>query len=420
MKILHLNTHSYGGAAVVARRLHRAALSNGIDSTFVTKYGLRSDPAAGYHALRNARLLYALRERAQDPRLYRIGKVVQQKMQHRNLVNRPAGFEIFSPLNTRRQFADCTDAIDPNVVHLHWVAGFVDHAEFFWRNRQRRFVWTLHDMNPISGGCHHADDCSGFTGTCERCPQLAGTIDPGYARLVLQGKAAALAELRDDQLTIVAPSRWLLELSQRSAVTKRFRHVHVANPTLAADASTDAAELRKALGLPLDKKIVLFVADNLRNPRKRISLVFDAVKLLPDAHRIQLVGIGQRTDTPEGVAVRFTGTIADEAVLAKYLACADVLVSASVAENAPLTIIEALTCGTPVVAFGVGGVPEMIGPEDGLVVAEQSARALADGLDDVLFRRVHVRADIRSRAITHAPANVFARYREVYEELLAS
>ena len=420
MKILHLNTHSYGGAAVVARRLHRAALSNGIDSTFMTKYGLRSDRTEGYHALRNARLLYSLRERAQDPRLYRIGKVVQQKMQHRNLVNRPAGFEIFSPINTRRQFADCTDTIDPNVVHLHWVAGFVDHADFFRRNRHRKFVWTLHDMNPFTGGCHHADGCAGFTQSCEGCPQLVGTLDPGYARAVLEAKATALAALRDDQLTIVAPSRWLLELAQQSTVTRRFRHVHIANPTLTPSSDNHSIDARRSLGLPADKKIVLFISDNLRNPRKRVPLLFDAVKLMPDADRIQLLGIGQKTDAPAGLAVRFTGSIRDEDVLARYLASADVLVSASIAENSPLTIIEALTCGTPVVAYGVGGIPELVGDADGAVVHGDNARALADALDDVLFRRVHDRAGIRERAAQHAPQTVLERYRRVYEELLAS
>jgi glycosyltransferase involved in cell wall biosynthesis len=420
MKILHLNTHSYGGAAMVARRLHRAGLASGIESTFMTKYGLRSDPTEAYHALRNARLLYSLRERAQDPRLYRIGKAVQQKMQHRNLVNRPAGLEIFSPLNTRPQFADCTDSIDPNVVHLHWVAGFVDHAEFFHRNRHRKFVWTLHDMNPFTGGCHHADGCAGFTNTCADCPQLAGTIDRSYARAVLGAKADALAGLRDDQLTIVAPSLWLLELARQSAVTRRFRHVHIANPTFSRAQPEAPATLRKSLGLPTDKKIVLFIADNLRNPRKRVPLLLDAVKLLPEVNRIQLVGIGQKADTPAGLAVRFTGTITDEQVLANYLGSADVLVSASIAENSPLTVIEALSCGTPVVAYGVGGIPELVGESDGAVVRDDNVQALADALDDVLFRREYDRAGIAARAERHAPAAVLGHYRAVYEELLAS
>jgi glycosyltransferase involved in cell wall biosynthesis len=419
MKILHLNTHSYGGAAVVARRLHLAALASGVDSRFVTKYGLRSDATPRYQPLRNARVLYSLRDAAQDPRWYRIGKYVQRRMQHRNLVNRPAGFEIFSPLNTADNFSDCAAPADPEVVHLHWIAGFVDNEGFFEKNRDRNFVWTLHDMNPFTGGCHHADECTAFSNGCAVCPQLRGTIDQAYSSAVFAAKANALRALRDDQLTIVAPSRWMLELSARSPILARFRHVYIPNPSI-EPYTADASALRRALGLPADKKIVLFVSANLRNHRKDIPILFEAARLLPDRHQIHLVGVGQRTDSPGGLSTSFTGAISDERLLAQYFACADVLVNSSPVENSPLTVIEALTCGTPVVAFKVGGIPELVGREDGALAAQRSPQALADALDDVLFRRVFDRAAIRERAERHAPLQVLAQYQQIYETLVAN
>src|SRR5688572_15580103 len=339
---------------MVARRLHRAALAAGMESTLIFKYGLRGDPTPGFVALRDARLLYYLRRRSADPRLYRAGKLLRRLVEHPNLANRPAGLEVFSPLNQRGDFTNCVAAYSPDVIHLHWVNGFVDHAEFFQRNRQRRFVWTLHDMNPVTGGCHHSDGCMRFTGDCDVCPQLAGTIDPGYASQVLEAKAQILAPLRDDQLTIVAPSRWLLELSMKSRVTSRFRHVHIENPSFVMSApAPDPAKLRAELQLPADRKIVLFASDNLRNARKGFDLLFAAGRLLPrDVH---FVGIGQPTDAPSGLSITFAGAIADEEALIRYHACADLLVCASVVENAPLVVIEALTCGTPVVGFAAGG-----------------------------------------------------------------
>jgi glycosyltransferase involved in cell wall biosynthesis len=417
MKILHLNTHSYGGAAVVARRLHLAALASGIDSSFITKYGLRSDGTAQYRALRDARVLYALRQRAEHPRLYKLGKYVQRRLQHPNLVNRPAGFEIFSPLNNRHQHSDCTAADDPDVVHLHWVAGFVDHRTFFQQNRHRKFVWTLHDMNPFTGGCHHADGCTEFERGCARCPQLAGTVDDQYASEIFAGKAAALEVLRDDQLTIVSPSRWMLDLASRSPLTARFRHVHIANPSIDAPAALDRAALRQRLGIAPGRKVVVFVAANLRNHRKGIPLIFEAVSGLAQREDVTVIAVGQRADTPRGIDCRFVGTVDDEGRIADYLGAADVLVNASVAENSPLTVVEALTCGTPVVAFSVGGIPELVGPDDGELVERRTVEALGTALQRALFERTYDSAAIRQRAARHAPTQVLREYARVYGEM---
>lgn len=415
MKIVHLNTHSYGGAAVVARRLHYAGLASGVESKFITKYGLRRDRTPNYAALKDARLRYALRGSSANPHLYRLGKAVQRLSAHKNLARRPAGYEVFSPINTERQFADCTSDFDPDVIHLHWIAGFVDHDEFFRRNRRKQFVWTLHDMNPITGGCHHSDGCLNFRSSCAVCPQLEGTIDPSYAQRVLQSKADALAVLDDGQLTIVAPSRWLLELSMQSKVTHRFPHVLIENPALSLpEPAASSAENRRALGLPLDRKIVLFVSDNLRNPRKGIDLLFDAVRMMPRAGEVQLVGIGQRTDAPRGLNVSFPGTISDEGMLARYFACADAFASPSAAENSPLVMIEALSCGTPVIGFRVGGIPEIIRSDCGIVVEQRTAAALAEGLHQILFAREFSRTDIRAHAARHAPLTVFDKYKAVY------
>lgn len=417
MKVVHLNTHSYGGAAVVARRLHNAALANGIKSKFITRYGLRSDPTPEYEALQDARLLYFLRRQSEHPRLHRLGKLTQRALQHRNLANRPEGFEVFSPLNEETRFADCVRDLDPDIIHLHWVNGFADSAEFFRRNAQRKFVWTLHDMNPMTGGCHHADGCMRFVDGCAECPQLAGTIDPHYAARVLEAKQHALAPLRDDQLVIVGPSRWILELSKQGAVTKRFRHVRIDNPARVACPSDPTAARKRSLGLPEDKKIVLFASDNLRNQRKGFARLVAAAQLLPSREQVHFVGIGQRMDWPARLAATFPGPIRDEDRLNEYFTCADLLVSPSVAENAPLVVIEALACGTPVVSYAVGGVPEMVDESCGTVVAEQSAQALAAALQDALFGRTFSRAAIRAAAQRFAPDVVFNAYAEVYAGL---
>jgi glycosyltransferase involved in cell wall biosynthesis len=420
MKIVHLNTHSHGGAAVVARRLHRAALASGIDSTFITKYGTQDASVPGYRALRSARLLELVRTTATHPQVYALGKLVERRLQHRNLANRPAGFEIFSPITKTNRYQNCLDRENPAVVHLHWVAGFVDHPAFFQRNAERKFVWTLHDMNPFTGGCHHADGCTRYRSGCTGCPQLAGTIDGEYGARVLVNKIQALAALRDEQLVIASPSAWLLQLSQQSPVTARFRHVQVFNPSLEARPSESAMAFKLEHRIPRDKKIVLFISENLRNPRKGITLLFDAVRAMRRRADVHLVAIGRRGDAPADIPITFTGRITDETTLAGYFSMSDVVVNPSVMENSPLNVIEGLTYGTPAVAFDVGGVSELITDDCGAVVRDRSPAALGAALEEVLFERKCDRDALKRKAERHAPAAVLRQYRSIYEELVAS
>jgi glycosyltransferase involved in cell wall biosynthesis len=230
-----------------------------------------------------------------------------------------------------------------------------------------------------------------------------------------------MSHLADDQLTIVAPSRWLLELSQLSPVTGRFRHIHIPNASWAETPELASSERGKiALGLPPNKKLVLFVSDNLRNPRKGIDLLFEAARLITNPDDVHFVGIGQPTDRPRGISVTFTGAIADDAARARFFACADVLVSPSMAENCPLVVIEALSCGTPVVAFKVGGTPELLDEDSGVIVETRSAQALAASLDHALFAKTFDRDHIRERAARFSPANVWRQYHDVYQEALAT
>ena len=417
MNIVHLNTHAYGGAAVVARRLHQAALEHGHQSRLVTRFGVRDRTLPHFTPLHGSRLRYTLRALSAQPQLYRLGKFVQRKLEPRQLTGRPGGYEIFSPLNERPRYYDLGARFQPDVFHLHWINGFVDHAAFFEHNRTRRFVWTLHDMNPFTGGCHHSAGCMNFRAECRQCPQLAGTADPDYSATVLTAKERALGALRDDQLIVVAPSQWLLDLARQSRVLSRFRHVLIENPAFAKPPN-GAGGSALPPGFAPGRKHVVFVSDNLRNPQKGVSLLFAAVRRLNAGDAVRLVGIGQRTDAPADVPVTFVGRIKDERALARYLAAADVVVLASAAENSPLVLIEALTCGTPVLAFAVGGVPELINETNGVLLHERNEESLAQGLRQVLFERRFDRAQIREQAERFRLRNVWQKYAEVYGMLV--
>lgn len=416
MKVVHMNTHTYGGAAVVAKRVHSAMLSKGIDSTLFTCYGQNESSIPKHEFLRQAAIRYYLKNRLSHSRLYPLIKKIQGLRPHPNLANKKEGYEIFSPLHLKGPVPVAATLDETDIIHLHWVNNFINDQLFFPRYASKKFVWTLHDMNPFTGGCHHADGCTRFTDDCATCPQLEGTKDPHYSSIVLSSKEAHLRNLASDQLIITAPSKWLLELSQKSRLTARFRHELVRNPSFDIPELIDNSDIRRRLHLPVDKKIILFVADNLWNKRKGIHLLWEACRQLPDADSVQLVGIGGGSSPPDDLNITFTGSIQDPALMQMYYRAADLFVLPSLAENSPLVIIEALTCGTPVVASNVGGIPELIDNDSGQLF-EPDAVQLRISLSTAL-QKSYDRAAISRRAIErHNPKATAAQFLKIYEKL---
>lgn len=418
MKVAQINTHTYGGAAIVARRIHEALLHLQVDSRLITRYGVRGKiPMHGYFQDEGFRQFVR-----KNPFLFQLAKFVQEKFVHPNLANRPKGFELFSPLVSIDISSKFNAFDESDILHLHWISNFIPYELFFRRYTEKKFVWTLHDMNPFTGGCHYADGCLKFESVCAQCPQLKNTVDENYSRAIQSEKIAALKHLNDDQMVIVSPSRWLLELSKRSRATGRFRHVMIANPSFPAlPVGNDRETIRRQLNLPLDRKIVLFACDNLTNPRKGVSTLFDAVRLVEKRERIQLVGIGNKAASQSDLDIIYTGLISDRELMSKFFYVADVFVTPSIAENSPLVVIEALTLGTPVVASAVGGVPELIHHDNGILFPAQNVEALAKAINQALFEHAFEREKIlnEARAI-HDPLKIASKYKEVYEALMAA
>jgi glycosyltransferase involved in cell wall biosynthesis len=415
MRIAQINTYTTGGASIVAKRLHEGLLNSQVDSILLSKYGIKG--AIPKHIyFKDGRLRNFLRKHISSPSFAPVAKILLEILQHPNLKGRPRGFEIFSPLNTDSE-TDKFQVLDSReIIHLHWVNDFIDYELFFRKFSKKKFVWTLHDMNPITGGCHHSDGCLRFESVCAQCPQLQNTIDENYSRLIQDAKLKALSQLDDDQLIIASPSNWLAELSKRSQITKRFRHIIIPNPTFKETTVFEAQEsARQQLGLPLGKKIIMFASENLNNPRKGVDLLFKAIQLI-NTRDIVLLGIGQKSVSPKGVEFVYTGRITSAALLAQYFRAADIFVTPTIAENSPLVVIEALSCGTPVVASRVGGIPDLINNENGILFPVGNISELARSISKALFEINFNNEDIRKNALAiHDPLKVAEDYIRLYK-----
>ena len=207
MKILIVNAHDgSGGAAIACKRLHTALLEQGYESKLLV-INKTSEIREIYSIIKDEFIVNKL-----------IRKIKQTLLNYRNYrqyKNKPKGHYLHTPTPsvfdiTKHELYEWAD-----VINLHWVSNFIDFSSFFYKNSSKPVVWTLHDMNPFTGGCHHAEDCEGFKKTCQNCPQLA----PKYRNYNHQNW---LIKSRSDfsNLSIVSPSSWLKNQSKSSSLFK--------------------------------------------------------------------------------------------------------------------------------------------------------------------------------------------------------
>lgn len=355
MKILHITTSTSGGAGVACIRLHQGLLSKGISSHVLClkDYANTAATVPGIHEYASGFLSTYIRK----------GKTwLYDRKLKQQLKNQPEGYEVFSSIHTSFDITSHPVYKEADIINLHWVSGFMDYTSFFRKNK-KPVVWTMHDMFPFTGGCHHADNNTGFETDCGYCPQLQGTLNPKFAFQQLAEKKAALAD--KTSLHIVTPSQWLYNLSIKSALFKNYPHTVINNGASTEIFNSKKREAARAeLGLPAGKKILLFVAQSVNNKRKGIHLLWKALQQVKTKD-ILLLSVGKEDDRmPADFLYQQMGTITDPEKIALVYQSADVFVLPSLAENLPNTIAESLLCGTPVIAFAVGGIPEMVMNEE--------------------------------------------------------
>lgn len=419
MKVVHLNTSDFGGAAIAAVQLHQALLDKGVESDLLTLVKTRNDIPRHHlvepFELKGDPLVNKLKYKA--GRLLEVAGVVDDRHNapdNKNLNNRPAGREIFTVPYSHFSILDHPLLRQADVIHLHWVSfGMIDHGEFF-RNCGKRIVWTMHDMNPFTGGCHHADECNGYQQECGFCPQL---VDHGKAFQYWTYKQAAIGTVANGRLRLVAPSQWLADLAKSSSIMQGRSCTVIPNGFDTEHFKLrDKRTAREKLGLSLDKKLILFNAMDLSNTRKGMGLLIAAMQEL-ERSDIQLVSLGGHSAAkPAGLDIHDAGSFTSVETIALYYAAADLFVLPSMAENLPNTISESLLCGTPVVAFRTGGIPEQVDSNNGILVDKKLAEPLSAAIDNALKMIWDHKAIASHAAERYDRKRIAGEYMQLYQQ----
>ena len=411
MRVLLVNsTDVTGGAARAAQRL------------------LQALPLAGVEA----RMLVQARHGAADPRVEGPRGSVQRAMARirprLDLVpaqRYPKGRQVlFSAARwAPGGFLERINASDADVVHLHWINGGMLSIEEIGRIN-KPVVWSLHDMWAFTGGCHYDEACGRWATHCGACPVLGSDREHDLSHAVFERKRRHFKQVPN--LTIVGLSRWMATCAERSPLLVQARVVQLPNP-VDTDMFTplDRLAARARFGLPENKPLVLFGAVNATgDQRKGFAQISAALKALPPG-AVELVVFGaQRPASPPdlGHPAHYLGSISKDVDLCLLYNAADVTVLPSLQENLSNTVVESLACGTPAVAFDIGGNSDMIDDHvNGILAQAFDPHALAAGIRWVVDHREpeKVRAAARGTAVERfAMRAVAERYRALYGDLV--
>lgn len=245
---------------------------------------------------------------------------------------------------------------DYDVYHLHWTNGLVDLAriDFF---AQKPIVWTLHDMNPFTGGCHYSLGCSQFGESCDSCPAVKKVFWPQVEGNALH-KANTYAKWKN--LHVVAPSGWL-------AGEARASRAFATTPISVIPYSLDPVFFppendNQATHEPHPTEVVMaVVAAQLDSPVKNVGEAVEAFsRARVERPGLRLILVGSGGEGFRGVeGVTLAGPENTSSLIA-LLDGADYLVVPSRADNSPLVAYEAASRGVIPIVRNSTGLPEVV------------------------------------------------------------
>ncbi len=324
--------------------------------------------------------------------------------------------------------------LDADIVNLHWVEQFVSLKSL--RDivaLGKPIVWTLHDQRPFTGGCHYTAGCNHFEENCAHCLQLRE--DPHHLPAVYLQKKKEI--LQHANLAIVSPSNWLAEEAKKSSLFYGRRVEVIPNSVdINIYRPQPKSAAKQHLDIPTQTTTLMFGALYNNEKRKGVHILLEALNICCQDNwfaencrndRVLVLVVGNEGDTLNELPlpVRQLGYIESDREMASIYCATDFFVLPSLEDNLPNTILEAMSCGTPTVAFDAGGIPDLVEHGyNGLLVERGSVEALAAAILDLLQHedmRARLSVNCRSKVERHYTREVQARgYTELFGELLAS
>ncbi len=378
MKVIHLNTYDgNGGAGRACLRLSNALRDDGIESSVMVYYKFGQNPAI-------INLSNGIFSKAMA-----IFNIMAERYLAKLFVKAlktPFSLQWFG-----KQLKHNQALKEADLIHLHWINhGFLSPKFLAALDElEKPIVWTFHDSNAFTGGCHVRYSCEKFHQQCGNCPLLRFNGDNDISHVNWVRKQKAYSKLN---FHVVAPSNWMASSVKQSSLLG-VRKVSVIPNTIESDVFKPyvKTEAKKILKIAADKFVIMSGFMPSKNDKhKGTQYLIEALNELAsrseiDNKKIELVIFGNKDtkNMPQfPFKTTFLGTINKDEHLAKCYSAADAFILPSLEDNLPNTVMESLACATPVIAFKTGGIPDMVKHlENGYLADYKSASDLADGIE---------------------------------------
>ncbi|WP_432714023.1 glycosyltransferase family 4 protein [Pedobacter sp.] len=420
MKVIHLNTYEgNGGAGRACLRLNDALNASGAQS--------------------EVKVYYQFKKSAQTSTFSKTG--LQKAMAIFNILAERYVVKLFvkamkTPFSLQwfgRSVIKDPALKNADIIHLHWInhgflsPKFLAQLEYL----DKPMVWTFHDSNAFTGGCHVRYECENYHQQCGYCPLLKSSGKNDLSHRTWLRKKEAYSNLN---FHIVAPSNWMANSVKISSLMGA-RKVNVIANTIETHIFKPyvKSEAKKLLKIVPEKFVLMsgfmpskndkhkgtaYLLEALMKFSKRPGIIKENVELV-------IFGNKDNAEMPEfPFKTTFLGTINNDEHLAKCYSAADAFLTASLEDNLPNTVMESLACATPVIAFKTGGIPDMVKHlQNGYIAAYKSAVELANGMEWLyhLKNREEIQKEARRTILTEfAPAVIAEKHLHLYESLLAA
>ena len=334
------------------RRLHDEFLAAGIESSILTLFSEMSDTDKVKSLGRKEKLI----------------SLADTRIQNHLTRNKKANLGMFSYPVLGTNVAKLEQIKQADIIYLHWVLhGFLSLSSLEQLAKLGKpIIFFMHDMWSITGGCHHSFVCDKYKSTCHSCYFFTNSKKNDLSAALFQKKLKLYAQF--ENLYFTAPSKWLYHCALESKLTKDKPVFHIPN---VLDRSLykpfDKGVAKDVLNLDRRETVIAFGAVSIDSPYKGWAYLKAALdRLYEEGKRknitILLFGGADNEDIVRSIPFKTKemGHVRDEHTMALLYNAADLFIAPSLADNLPYTVFESLSCGTPVVAFHVGGIPDLI------------------------------------------------------------
>lgn len=409
MKILIVSTYDkLGGAARGAYSIHQALVNKGIDSKMLVRRKVSDDPNVISTESNFLKLRYKFIQKFEA---FRVAKYPNKSKT-----------KFSATLNTSLDLSREINRMNPDIVHLQWIAdGFLKFEDL--KKIKAPIIWTIRDMLPFTGGCHYTEECERFLSECGLCKVLGSDSEKDLSNKTFLIRKKAL--LKVSNLTVVGISQWITKEAARSVLLKKFESYYIPNIINTKTFSErEEKESRKKLNLPIDKKLLLFGAIGAKSdPRKGYDYFLKGLKAI-NTENIAVVTFGGKNvniEKIDNITFYNFGFIDDDNILIDLYNSCKLMVVPSLQEAYGKTAGESMACGTPVVAFNVGGLSDIIDHKiNGYLAEPYNAKDLGTGIQWVLNCEDQESLQIQSRnkiLREFSSEKVIGQYIDLYKKL---